>query len=94
MNKLFFIDRSNCGWDSPNQEFAGIHYAPYVVSFPSLDLKLIIDESSVELFAVDGLVSMTEQLFPSEKFTSISLFSEKGKVELLSGEISTLSEIW
>ena len=94
LNKLFFIDRSNCGWDSPNQEFAGIHYAPYVVSSPSLDIKLIIDESSVELFAVDGLVVMTEQFFSNEKFTMISLFSEKGEVELLKGNISKLSSIW
>ncbi|MCW3804556.1 glycoside hydrolase family 32 protein [Plebeiibacterium marinum] len=94
LNKLFFIDRSNCGWDSPNQEFAGIHNAPYIVSSPSLDLKLIIDESSVELFAVDGLVSMTEQLFTADKFTSVCLFSQKGEVELIGGSISNLSSIW
>lgn len=94
LNKLFFIDRSNSGWDSPNKEFAGTHFAPYVVNAPSLSFKLIIDKSSVELFAFDGLVVMTEQFFSTEEFTSVSLFSENGEVELLDCEISTLSEIW
>ena len=94
LNKLFFIDRSNSGWDSPNQEFAGIHFAPYIVNAPSLSFKLIVDKSSVELFAVDGLVVMTEQFFSTEEFTSVSLFSENGEVELLDGEISKLSGIW
>ncbi|MBK6285991.1 MAG: GH32 C-terminal domain-containing protein [Draconibacterium sp.] len=57
-------------------------------------MRLIIDKSSVELFAVDGLVVMTEQFFPTEEFKTISLFSEKGEVELIEGTIKKLSSIW
>jgi len=94
LNKLFFVDRTNSGWDNPSKEFAGLHFAPYIINSPTLTLRLIIDKSSVELFAVDGLVVMTEQFFPSEEFNMISLFSEKGEVELLKGKITKLSGIW
>lgn len=94
LNKLFFVDRSNAGWDDPSKEFAGNHFAPYILTNPNLKLRLIIDKSSVELFAIDGLVVMTEQFFPTEEFKSISLFSEKGEVELIEGTIKKLSSIW
>jgi fructan beta-fructosidase len=94
LNKLFFVDRSNAGWDDPLKEFAGTHFAPYVLNNKTLKLKLIIDKSSVELFAIDGLVVMTEQFFPTEEFKTVSLFSEKGEVELLKGSITKLSGIW
>ncbi|PTN10531.1 fructan beta-fructosidase [Mangrovibacterium marinum] len=94
LNKLFFIDRTNAGWDSLNKDFAGIHYAPYINNDPILDMHLIIDRASVELFAKGGLVVMTEQFFPTQPFTSISLFSEHGEVSLSEGKIWPLGSIW
>ncbi|WP_163718609.1 glycoside hydrolase family 32 protein [Mangrovibacterium lignilyticum] len=94
LNKLFFIDRTGAGWESPNKEFAGIHYAPYINSDPILDMHLIIDRSSVELYAKGGLVVMTEQFFSREPFTTISLFAERGEIELGEGKIWPLNSIW
>jgi len=94
LNKLFFVDRSEVGWESPNKEFAGTHFAPYINNDPILDMHLIIDRASVELFAKGGLVVMTEQFFPTEPFSSISLFTDHGEVPLSEGKIWPLSSIW
>ncbi len=94
LNKAFFIDRTKNGWDNPSHDFAQISYAPYINSDDNLEIRLIIDKSSVELFAKDGLVVMTDQFFPSEDFDTVSLFSEHGKVELTEGKIFKLSSIW
>lgn len=94
LNKLFFIDRSSNGWESSERNFAQIHYAPYINNESTLKFRLIVDKSSIELFAVDGLVVMSEQVYPSQDLSKFSVFTEKGNVELLSGKITELSEIW
>lgn len=94
LNKVFFIDKTKNGWDSPAKEFAQITYAPYINMDDNLDIRLIIDKSSVELFAKDGLVVMTDQFFPSEEYSIVSLFTEHGEIELTDGKITKLSSIW
>ena len=94
LNKVFFIDRTKNGWDSPAKEFAQITYAPYINMDDNLDIRLIIDKSSVELFSKDGLVVMTDQFFPSEEYNIVSLFAEHGEIELTDGKITKLSSIW
>lgn len=94
LNKVFFIDKTKNGWDSPAKEFAQINYAPYINMDDTLDIRLIIDKSSVELFAKDGLIVMTDQFFPSEEYSIVSLFAEHGEVELTEGQITKLSSIW
>lgn len=94
LNKLFFIDRTKAGWDDPGHHLGEVAYAPYINNNKSLQMRLIFDKSSVEMFAQDGLVVMTEQFFPSEDFTDVILFSEKGKIQLTRGSITELSGIW
>jgi fructan beta-fructosidase len=94
LNKLFFIDRTKAGWDNPSKDFAQVQFAPYINNDPTLAMKLIIDKSSVELFAKNGLIVMTSQFFPSEEFSVISLFSENGDVKLAGGSITKLTSIW
>lgn len=94
LNKVFFIDKTKNGWDSPNKEFAQVNYAPYINLDDTIDIRLIIDKSSVELFAKNGLIVMTDQFFPSEEYSIVSLFTEHGEIELIDGQIAKLSSIW
>jgi fructan beta-fructosidase len=93
-NKAFFIDKSKNGWNSTQNNFAELNYAPYIINEDVLELRLIIDKASVELFAQDGLITMTDQFFPKQPYNKIILFSENGEVDLLNAQITNLKSIW
>jgi fructan beta-fructosidase len=90
----FYINRTNAGNSDFSKDFNGIHVAPFVLNGSSLDMHLIIDAASVELFAMNGKVAMTEIFFPTEGFSSIRLFSKNGNVQLDSGSVYKLNSIW
>jgi fructan beta-fructosidase len=75
MNKLYYIDRSASGKTDFQKEFAGRHTAPRFPTHSQLNLSLVIDVSSVELFADNGLTVMTEIFFPNQNYSKILLQS-------------------
>lgn len=93
LNQMIFVDRSLAGWDNESNLFARIHYAPYFYNSDEIELKIIIDRSSVELFTKEGLVVMTEQYYTSEPLNRISIFSKNGEIEVLNGSIKKLISI-
>lgn len=90
----FFVDNTANGWESSKKEFAKVSYAPNLGTKNTVSLRLIIDQSAVELYAADDLVVMTNQFFPTEPFSAVSLFSENGKVVLEKGEMRQLKNSW
>jgi len=76
-NGKFYIDRSKSGTVNFNPEFAKISYAPRFSGNQVIDLTLVIDASSVELFADKGTTVMTSVFFPSQLFNQIYLQSLK-----------------
>ena len=90
LEKFFYVDRMNAGNQLASKDFNWINYAPYMENGDSLDLRLIIDASSVELFAKNGLIVMSERVFPKEPFNHVKLFAEHGKVSLTGGIIKKL----
>jgi fructan beta-fructosidase len=69
----YFIDRSNSGKVDFEKGFAGKHTAPHFSSNQKLDMTLIIDDASVELFADNGLSVMTEIFFPNTNYSNIQM---------------------
>jgi fructan beta-fructosidase len=57
-------------------------------------LHLLIDHSSLEVFANDGLLSMTSQFFPTGDMGDVQVFSRGGTVKLISLKANTLKSIW
>jgi sucrose-6-phosphate hydrolase SacC (GH32 family) len=57
-------------------------------------MHLLIDVSSVELFAEDGRVVMTDIFFPNEDFSRLTVFAKNGSVKLDSGQLYDLVSIW
>ena len=90
----FYVNRTNAGNSDFSKDFSGIHVAPFILNESSVDLHLIIDAASVELFAMSGKVVMTEIFFPTEEFSGIRLYSKNGKAQLDSGSIYKLNSIW
>jgi levanase len=54
-------------------------------------LRLYVDRASVELFAQDGLTTITDQVSPTAGATNISVFSEGGTARLESMTVTPLN---
>lgn len=87
----YFIDRTKSGKIDFQKDFGSKHVAPRFASGPKLNMTLVIDVSSVELFADDGLTVMTEIFFPNKPFDKVSIASpQKAIIKQL--EYSTLKK--
>ena len=76
----YFIDRTRSGLTDFQKDFAGRHVAPCLGEAGNRHLSLIIDVSSVELFADGGSTVMTAIFFPTKPFNSIRIESSTGTV--------------
>ncbi len=75
--KQFFIDRRNSGVSNFHQGFAALPTAPRFVADAEMDLSLLIDKTSVELFADGGRTVMTALFFPSQPYTKWEIQSKE-----------------
>lgn len=69
----YFIDRSRSGKVDFEKGFAKRHTAPRFSTKEQMDLTLIADNASVELFADNGLSVMTAIFFPNALFSNIGI---------------------
>ena len=84
-NGRLFVDRSRSGITNFHPKFAARHEAPVRVVDGRLSLRLFLDRSSLEVFAADGEVSMTHQIFPTPGSRRISVSGERttlGKIAI------------
>lgn len=89
----YYVDRTKSGKTSFSEHFPKIIRAPRLVSHKNADLVLVVDNTSMELFADDGLTTMTVIYFPNALFGNISLMSKSGfKADKL--EYAKLNAIW
>lgn len=75
----FFVDRSRAGRSSFNKEFAIRAVAPRLANGEMIDLTVVLDRSSVELFADHGLTNMTAICFPHNPYEHLTFFSQSKK---------------
>lgn len=71
----YFIDRTASGNVSFEKGFARRHAAPRLSRREAMDLTMVLDDASVELFADGGLSVMTQVFFPDKLFSTITLGS-------------------
>ncbi len=91
--KRFYVDRSQSGKNDFSKDFGGRHYAPRTSSDKSVSLHLVIDVASVELFADNGEVVMTEIFFPDTPYNQLKVFSKEGAVKVTSGQFTPLKSV-
>jgi len=90
----FYIDRSNGGDHSFSATFTGKNAAPRLLNSKTVKLQLLVDHSSIELFADDGSVSMTAVLFSGELLTGLQLYHQNGQASLQQGMLYQLKSVW
>jgi fructan beta-fructosidase len=89
----FYIDRTQSGKINFEIGFAARHTAPRLLGTHNLDLTLIIDNASVELFADGGLTVMTSIFFPNKPFNGLRL-QAPGRFTIASLEYSNLKAVF
>lgn len=89
----FFIDRSMAGDTTFYEGFGQVHLAPRVAEVAQMPINIWLDRSSVEVFADNGTVVMTDLFFPSEGWTSLTFQSGQEAV-LVEGSVYELRSIW
>ncbi|MBK9749723.1 MAG: glycoside hydrolase family 32 protein [Chloroflexi bacterium] len=68
--------------------------APLDLNGETLRLHIFVDESSVEVFAQDGLVALTAQTFVEPPADGLSFFADNGEITVKHLEVYALDSIW
>ena len=89
----YFIDRTHAGDAAFNKEFAEKHVASRISENRDMNISLLIDESSVELFANGGLSVMTSVFFPEKPYDRFEITTNE-KVLFSKIEYMDLKSIW
>jgi fructan beta-fructosidase len=90
-----FVDRRDAGEADFHPIFAAhIQRAPLEPESGVVQLRVLVDWSSVELFANDGRAVITDLIFPQGGFNELGLYAKNGDVTLVRGDVWELSSIW
>jgi levanase len=57
-------------------------------------LRVLVDRSSVEVFANNGRVTITDQIFPDRSSRAVQVFTDGGRAKLQHITIWKLKSIW
>ncbi|MEO6316439.1 MAG: glycoside hydrolase family 32 protein [Chitinophagaceae bacterium] len=71
----YYIDRSKAGDAKFDARFAARHTGPRLSTSKDLLLTIVLDNASIEMFADNGLTTMTDIFFPSEIFSTVKINS-------------------
>jgi levanase len=87
-----YVDRSNSGNTAFHPLFASVDSAPVTVDANgNVTLRIYVDRSSVEVFAQNGLRTITDQVFPEQGANQVALFAEGGTAQLKSITVMPLA---
>ena len=75
--KQFYIDRTKAGVSNFNQGFAAVAVAPRLSFAINMDLSILLDKTSIELFADSGRTLMTALFFPTFPYTKWEIKSKE-----------------
>ena len=89
-----FVDRSHAGKSDFHRGFASRQNAPLEADNRRIKLHVFVDRCSVEVFANDGLVAITDVIFPAAESTGVALYSKGGDAKVVSFEEWPMHSVW
>lgn len=89
-----YLDRTKSGDVGFSAAFPSVEYAPLQVRNGKITLRILVDRSSVEVFADDGHRTITDQVFPDRNSKAIRVFSSGGRAQLQKITVWQLRSIW
>lgn len=85
------LDRRDSGKTTFHEAFSGQHVAPLAINSGNIRLRLLLDVTSVELFAGDGVTVLTSQIFPDPDTLAIKFFANGGTVKIVNLDVYSLT---
>ena len=89
-----YVDRTRSGNVAFDPTFPSVQRAPLPTTKGVVHLTLLVDWSSVEVFAEGGRILITDQVFPDPTSTGIAAFATGGTARLQSITVSHMRSIW
>ena len=89
-----YVDRTRSGLTDFSSSFPRIDRAALPLVNGGITLHVLIDRSSVEVYADQGQVTLTDQVFPDPTSTGVDLFADEGTATLDSVQAWKLSSVW
>lgn len=77
-----YVDRTRSGAVDFNSTFPGVQRAPLRAENGKVKLRILVDWSSVEVFAGSGEAVITDRIFPDPNSQGVQVFAENGSVQL------------
>jgi fructan beta-fructosidase len=81
-DEILVLDRTGSGQTDFHEAFPSVETAPIDATDGVYRLTVYTDRCSVEVFAQDGLVTLTELVFPDESATAVSLYARDGDAQV------------
>jgi len=89
-----FVDRTHSGLTGFSKDFASRNEAPLNLRNEVLRVRVLVDRCSVEVFAQDGEVAMTELVFPEAGAKGIERWESGGKAGSVKAHVADLRSVW
>lgn len=89
----YYIDRTHSGLVNFNKDFAGVFYAPRMSASHIINMTLVMDASSAELFADNGSTVMTCIFFPKKPLKELKLTSAS-QIKASDFKCIALKSVW
>jgi levanase/fructan beta-fructosidase len=83
------LDRRESGLTDFHDSFASAESAPILPVDGTYQLTVYVDSCSVEVFAQNGRLTLTDLIFPDESSTELSLYANGGPATLDSLSVAT-----
>jgi fructan beta-fructosidase len=92
--KQFYVDRRKSGNVSFADSFTGVSSVPFILKENTIEMHLVIDATSVEMFAQKGMAVLTDIFYPTKIYDKISVFAEGGKTNVPECKVWKLNDTW
>ncbi|MBZ5620020.1 MAG: glycoside hydrolase family 32 protein [Acidobacteriia bacterium] len=93
-NGAVFVDRTQSGVTGFSTDFPARTAAPLAIGHAPLELTILVDRSTVEVFAQGGQVAMTNLAYPPEGARRIEFYSTLGKPGKITVDVWELKSTW
>ena len=94
MKGELLFDRSQSGITNFEERFVGaVQTQNYIPSKDLVEVRLIMDASSIEIFLDKGRYVFTNQIFPTSPYTTLKMLGQNGSV-LKNYSLKQLNSIW